>query len=335
MEKTGRRKFFKRGATALAAMSAARLESREAAPRPPGPRASPAGSAPPFKLGLVTYELAKDWDIETIIKNCEATGFEGVELRTTHAHGVEPTISKDRRAEVRKRFEDSKVRLVSLGSTCEYESPDPAVVQKNIETTRAFAELARDLGCLGVKVRPNGFPKGVAHEKTLDQIGRALAQCGDIARDNGIEIWVEVHGQGTEDPPNIHRIMEVANHASVGLCWNSNDTDVEEGSVAKSFDLLKSWLRSCHINELWRAPVPWAQTSGEAAQAGQPAEKTTPGLPEQTGFPSYAKPYPYHELFQLFRGVNFSRYTFCEIPASPEPLRLMRYYRALWSWLAA
>ena len=42
-----------------------------------------------MKLGLVTYNMAKDWDIPTIINNCTETGFEGVELRTTHAHKVE------------------------------------------------------------------------------------------------------------------------------------------------------------------------------------------------------------------------------------------------------
>src|SRR5438552_13799106 len=159
MGRIGRRSFFQKGAVALAATGSAGLSPGDV----PG---AATGSAPPFKLGLVTYELAKDWDIETIIKNCEATGFEGVELRTTHRHGVEPTISKQQRAEVRKRFEGSAVRLVSLGSTSDYESPDPAVVEKNVENTRAFAELARDLGCMGVKVRPNGFPKGVPHDKT-------------------------------------------------------------------------------------------------------------------------------------------------------------------------
>ena len=29
------------------------------------------------------------------------------------------------------------------------------------------------------------------------------------------------------------------------------------------------------------------------------------------------------------------RYTFAEVPASSEPLRLMRYYRALWEYHAA
>ncbi len=60
---------------------------------------------PTLKLGLMTYTLAKDWDIETIIKNCTETKFEHVELRTTHAHRVEVTLTKDQRQAVRKRFE--------------------------------------------------------------------------------------------------------------------------------------------------------------------------------------------------------------------------------------
>ena len=71
-----------------------------------------------MQLGLVTYNWGKDWDVPTIIHNCEATGFEGVELRSTHKHGVEITIDARRREEVRRQFADSKVELVGLGSAC-------------------------------------------------------------------------------------------------------------------------------------------------------------------------------------------------------------------------
>ena len=56
-----------------------------------------------IRLGTVTYNLAKDWDLATIIKNCQDAGFEGVELRTTHAHGVEVTLNKAQREEVKQR----------------------------------------------------------------------------------------------------------------------------------------------------------------------------------------------------------------------------------------
>jgi sugar phosphate isomerase/epimerase len=301
MRGSKRREFLKAGllsAAGLTSLGPRKSGTALAAPRPPGPSEA-AGTPPPFHLGLVTYNLAVNWDIETIIENCKKTGFEGAELRTTHKHGVEPSISKSRRAEVKKRFADSGVRLVSLGTTCEYQSPDAAVVEKNIEETRRWCELAQDLGCLGVKVRPNGFPGGIAHEQTLEQIGRALAKCGDVARDHGVEIWMEVHGGGTQIPVNAHQILSVANHPLVGACWNSNPTDVENGSIRNGFELLKPWIRSCHINNL------------------------------------DDKAYPWHELFALLRSINFDRYTFAEVAEpSCEPLRFMSYYHAVWDYHA-
>jgi sugar phosphate isomerase/epimerase len=299
MPGTKRREFLKSGVVSAAGI-AGLAQGAKATETPAVPFVPEAAGTPPaFHLALVTYNLARDWDVETIIKNCEKTGFAGVELRTTHKHGVEPSLSKPQREEVKKRFADSKVRLVSLGTTCEYESPDGAAVEKNIEETRRWCELAQDLGCLGVKVRPNGFPRDVPHEQTLDQIGHALAKCGDIARDHGVEIWLEVHGEGTQLPANAHRILSVANHPLVGACWNSNPTDVENGSVRQSFELLKPWIRSCHINNLDNAAYPW------------------------------------HELFTLFRSINFDRYTFAEVgEPSCEPVRFMSYYHAVWDYHA-
>jgi hypothetical protein len=323
MRKSGRRSFLRTGALSAASLSALGGGVGGVLAKGMNVLAPDAAlSPPPFKLGLVTYNLARDWDIDTIIKNCEATGFEGVEPRTTHKHGVEISLDKAQRAEVKKRFADSRVRLVSLGTTCEFESPDPATVEKNIEETRRWCELAQDLGCIGVKVRPNGFPKDVPEEKTLDQISHALARCGDIARDHGVEIWLEVHGPGTMLPPNLHHILSMANHPSVGACWNSNDTDVVDGSVKPSFNLLKRWIRSCHINELWKTVAPWK---------GGPAANQNPSPDSLQG----QKPYPWRELFMLFRSIGFDRYTYAEIPYSTDPLRLMHYYRALWECHAA
>ena len=43
-----------------------------------------------MRFGLVTYQWGRDWDLPTLISNCEKTGYLGVELRTEHAHKVEP-----------------------------------------------------------------------------------------------------------------------------------------------------------------------------------------------------------------------------------------------------
>jgi hypothetical protein len=114
--------------------------------------------------------------------------------------------------------------------------------------------------------------------------------------------------------------MDLCNHPAVGICWNSNDTDVVNGSVKEYFELLQPWLRNCHINELWR-------NSKTAGFTGVPPDVANPG------FPDYAKPYPYRELFALMRAAEFDRYTLAEVPESCEPIRFMRYYRALWQAL--
>lgn len=281
-----RRHFLKQSA----ALSAAAL----AGPALAAEGKKPAAPEVPFQLGLVTYNLAQDWDLPTLIQNCQEIGLAAVELRTTHRHGVEPSLTAAQRREVRQRFADSGLTLWGLGTTCEFHAPDEAVVRQNVDTCAAFVQLAADVGAKGVKVRPNGLPEGVPEEKTLEQIGLALRECGRFAADHGVEIWVEVHGEGTAHPPRMRAILDHCGHPQVGVCWNSNRTDVQDGSVRESFGLLRAFIHSCHINELWREDYPW------------------------------------RELFTLLKEARYDRYTLAEIPASPDGVRLMRYYRALW-----
>jgi sugar phosphate isomerase/epimerase len=99
-----------------------------------------------LKLGTVTYNIAKDWDVPTVIANLTDAQFDAVELRTTHRHGVEISLSPAARVDVRKRFDDSPIRLGGLGTTCEYHSPDLDVFRKNFDETKAWVLLAHDLG---------------------------------------------------------------------------------------------------------------------------------------------------------------------------------------------
>jgi hypothetical protein len=213
-------------------------------------------------LGLVTYNLARSWDIPTIIQRCAAHGFERVELRSTHAHGVEPDISIEKRKEVRKQFEDSKVDLISLGSACEYHSTDPDVVKKNIDETKAFIRLASDVGAKGVKVRPNGLPKERPIPETLAQIGQSLRTLGQWSQSEGfnIELWLEVHGGGTSHVPYIKTIMEEADHPLVGVTWNCNGSDLIDGSCRENWMLVHRWVRTLHIHDLWdENQYPWKE----------------------------------------------------------------------------
>ncbi|HET7558918.1 MAG TPA: sugar phosphate isomerase/epimerase family protein [Limnochordia bacterium] len=249
-----------------------------------------------MKLGLVTYNLAKDWTLDELLTNAREAGLAGVELRTTHAHGVEPELGAQARADVKRRVADSGIAVVALGTTCEFHAADAAVVEQHVETAKRFVELAKDIGARGVKVRPNGFVEGVSREQTLEQIGRALRRCGEAAQAAGVEIYLEMHGRETQKAEPMRRVMEVCDHPAVALCWNSNPTDVVDGSIAAAFERVAPWVRHAHITEL-HSDYPWA------------------------------------ELFGILKARGYSGYCMAEIPASSDPLRLLKYYRALFTAL--
>jgi len=246
-----------------------------------------------MKLGLVTYNIAAEWDLETLISTCERLGYEGVELRTTHAHQVEVNLSKAERGEVKKRFDDSPVTLVGLGSTFDYHSADPEELKQNIEGTKEYTILAQEVGAQGVKVRPNTFLEGMPEQQTIKQIGDTLREVGEFAQDYGVAIRLEVHGKDTSFPPHIKAMMDRANHPNVYVCWNSNSTDLDEtGSIDSYFDMLKDRINILHINELWND-------------------------------------YPWERLFRLLHETGFEGFCLAEIPSSDDPETVLKYYRKL------
>jgi sugar phosphate isomerase/epimerase len=213
-----------------------------------------------MQFGLVTYLWGKDMDLPTLIDACEKSGLAGVELRTEHAHGVEPELSKGQRADVRKRFADSPVTLVGYGSNAQFHEPDPAKVKNNIELTKKYVQLMHDCGGSGVKVKPNGLPADVPRQKTIEQIGKSLNEVARYAQDFGQQIRVEVHGKETSELPVIHDIFQIADHPNATVCWNSNDVDLEGGGLKHNFDLVKDRFgATVHVRELNMGDYPYAE----------------------------------------------------------------------------
>jgi sugar phosphate isomerase/epimerase len=286
--KGSRRNFLKQAglATGAAALASGTVPAADS------PRLRAA--EPTMKVGLVTYNLAKDWDVGTIIKRCEEARFQGVELRTTHGHKVEVNLNAAQRDEVRKRFADSGVELMGLGSAFDYHTPNAAKLKKDIEATKEYIKLAHDVGASGVKVRPNALPKEVPVDRTLEQIGRALRELAEYSEGHGVQIRLEVHGQGTSLLPNIRKIMDVASHKYAGVCWNSNDTDLAGDGFDHNFDLVKERIFTVHLRDL------------------------------------FIENYPFRRLFQRLNEIGYAGYCLAEIPESTDPVRVMKYFRALW-----
>ncbi|MBT6767117.1 MAG: TIM barrel protein, partial [Prolixibacteraceae bacterium] len=187
------------------------------------------------------------------------------------------------RLEVKKQFDDSPIEIVGMGTNEEYHSADPAKVKEAIENTKKWLQLSKDIGASGVKVKPNAFPAGVAKEKTLEQIGKALNELGNYALDMGQQIRLEVHGRETQELPNIKTIMDYVENNGSTVCWNCNDQDLNGEGLEYNFDLVKDRFGDiCHVREL---------NVGE---------------------------YPYQQLMDLFVGIDYQGWVLLECRTNPD-----------------
>ncbi|GGC29596.1 hypothetical protein GCM10011386_21990 [Parapedobacter defluvii] len=212
-----------------------------------------------MKLGLVTYQWGKDWDVPTLIKNCKDTGVQGVELRVDHAHGVTPEMTKQARLAVKNLFADSPVTFVGMGTNEQYDFPDKDKLKASIARTKEFIQLSADIGGSGVKVKPNAFHPNVPGEQTMAQIGAALNELAAYAADFGQQLRLEVHGNETQELPNIKTIMDHADHPNATICWNCNPEDLNGQGFQYNFDLVKDRLGdTIHVRELDRTDYPYA-----------------------------------------------------------------------------
>lgn len=211
-----------------------------------------------FSFGMVTYLWGTDLSLSELINTCETSGLEGVELRTTHRHGVERSLSAEARQEVRKRFADSPVVMVGIGSDERFDSPDPERLAAAKQATREFLELSASVGGTGVKVKPDSFHQGVSQATTIEQIGRSLAELAPMAADLGQELRLEVHGQ-CQDPRIIERIVQIADHPAIRVCWNSNARDLRGEGFQRNYQRLRPYFGgTLHVRELGDERYPFA-----------------------------------------------------------------------------
>lgn len=216
-----------------------------------------------MKFGLVTYNWGKDWDLPTLIKNCEDAGYDAVELRTEHAHGVETSLSSSDRKKVKKMFARSSVTCVGYGSNYEYHDADQAKLRWNIDQTKEYIKLCHDIGSTGLKVKPNTLPEGVPKEKTISQIAASLNEVGRFAQKYNQTIRVEAHGRLTSELPNMKAIFDQVTESNVKICWNCNPVDTNPPGIKKNFESVQEWIGdTVHVHTLDKGDYPYKEIFG-------------------------------------------------------------------------
>lgn len=263
-----------------------------------------------MKLSLLTYNMAKSWDLPKVVEMARAGGFAGIELRveSNHKHGVELETTPEQRREIRDRVQDGYLEIACIGVSSRFDTTDEGRRREIVERTKRYVELAAGVGCGRLRVFGNDMPKegaggGAPPERdgVLRYVGDALRDIAEFADPYDVEVLLEMHGQFNYWH-FARTAVEHAAHPRVGIVYNCDNRDLVAGAAAPTYERVRHLIRHVHMH-------------------------------------AFTRGYPYPELFGLLRRDGYTGYLSSEIdqeiPTAEDYLLMYAQLFRAWNALAA
>jgi sugar phosphate isomerase/epimerase len=220
------------------------------------PRAGPARVRP--ALGFSTLGCPQ-WSWQEILDFAVRHDFAALELRglqeavdiTQH-----PDLAPARLPEVKQQLADRGITLVCLSSSARMHETDAAARAAQLDEARRYIDLAHTLGTPYVRVFGDRYPTGEPREATRERVAATLGEAGDYARDKGVTVLIESHGDFT-DTASLAEVLERVDSPTVALLWDAHNMFVATAEApAESVRQLGRWIRHTHLKDSVAAGTP-------------------------------------------------------------------------------
>lgn len=176
-------------------------------------------------------------------------GYDGLEPRAAseHKHGVELEADAAQRSAIRKTADDSPVALCCIATSCQY--ADPAAAAQAAEETRAYINLAADVGCPRLRVFGGSIPKGVTRAQAADSLVDSLQSVAEQALARGVAVCLETHDSWCE-PDHVAEIMRRVDHPGVTVNWDiMHPVRQANATMDRAFAALRPWIKHVHFHD--------------------------------------------------------------------------------------
>lgn len=219
-----------------------------------------------------------DWTWFDVLKYGPRYGYDGVEIRQL-AREVDllkvVDLQAGNLARRRRELVDAGFAVCGLASSVRFDFPDANRIHEQIETGKAYVNLAAELGARFVRVFGDVLPADVGQSQksaALSRIGDGLNWLGEYAEKFDIDILLETHG----DFSNSHHVMALMSMPfppTVGILWDTHHPWRFCGEeLTETFDRIGKWVRHTH----WKDSV--AERSRPKATAGDDAARQAHSL---------------------------------------------------------
>jgi sugar phosphate isomerase/epimerase len=192
------------------------------------------------------------WDWQRILDFARAHRFRAVELRgigTQMDLPLLPTFQLAQLAQTRRELAAHDLVASCLGSSTNLHEMEPAKHEAELAHARRFIDLAQALDAPWVRVFGNKYVAGVPRDQMLAHIAAGLRTLGDYAKERGVTVLLESHGDFV-DSPTLVELMRRADGPGVALLWDAHHTfafgkEEPEATLAA----ITSYVRHVHLKD--------------------------------------------------------------------------------------
>ena len=173
-----------------------------------------------MKIGFSTIGCP-DWDLDKIISQAQAMGYQAVEFRGLQGEMHLPAVAAVARdpAALAARFAEAKLDIACLATGNCFHWQDKKKVAEHKGQVREFIELAAELKCPYVRVFGDEVPRYEQKQAALLRVAEALRDLAPVAAAHGVTLVLENHGDFAASR-DIWYILDSVDHPAVQCCWH-------------------------------------------------------------------------------------------------------------------
>jgi sugar phosphate isomerase/epimerase len=191
-----------------------------------------------------------DTTLATATSLARQWGYDGVELRLIDGELIDPSMSAEARAEVKRTASAASLPIAAVDSSIRLTDEDPG------PELRRFLELASDWESPLVRVFGGALPdpaSGSARQAKLEAAARVLSAAAPVAERLGVAIGVETHDTFSASSV-VAELLALVESPSVGAVWDSHHPHRMGERPAEIYANLGPRLLLAQVKDARRAP---------------------------------------------------------------------------------
>jgi len=249
-----------------------------------------------MRLGLHGWVMGRERDLETMIGICAESGMASFEIMESDEFksSVPLETPPDERAAIKRSFEEAGVEIAALSINCPYDSMDEAESRANIEKTKEYIQLAKDIGaprlrCLGDRLHED---EGEAKEVTIARVAGALRELCEYADPFGVDCPIEMHNQFSPWENSL-AVVEQADHPRCYLVHNGTPQNTPPEQWDEVWARIQPYVRHVHVHDI------------------------------------LSDRFPHKKFFHTLRDSGYDGLVSLELQPSDDPVRVLKLTKAL------